>query len=252
MRLTNRRIISMMPLLAVVILFGNSAFAVDGVVEINQACAVNTGCLPGDAPGFPVQINTEYSGSYVLTSDLDITGEPSPPDVTVILVAAPSVTLDMNGFAIRGAVSCAGTPPICDASGTGKGVRATGPRFAIYNGVISGMGSDGVEITGFDSIVERLRLRNNAGDCIAGGQGSIIRNNTMRLCGGNGISAFSASVIEGNSVSFCAGFGINMNDQSSGYVGNVLRANNGSSANPQTSGGLELGPNNCGNSLDCP
>jgi hypothetical protein len=30
------------------------AFAVDGVIEINQTCAVETGCLTGDAAGgFP-------------------------------------------------------------------------------------------------------------------------------------------------------------------------------------------------------
>ncbi len=32
------------------------AWAVDGVLEINQACAVNTGCFAGDTAGFPVII----------------------------------------------------------------------------------------------------------------------------------------------------------------------------------------------------
>jgi hypothetical protein len=29
------------------------ALAVDGVLEINQTCAVQTGCFAGDIPGFP-------------------------------------------------------------------------------------------------------------------------------------------------------------------------------------------------------
>ena len=32
------------------------AQAVDGVLEINQACAANTGCFTGDSAGFPVTI----------------------------------------------------------------------------------------------------------------------------------------------------------------------------------------------------
>ncbi|MDG2051443.1 MAG: hypothetical protein P8M78_14920 [Myxococcota bacterium] len=38
------------------------ALAVDGVLEINQACAVNTGCFSGDAAGLPVTITA--AGSY--------------------------------------------------------------------------------------------------------------------------------------------------------------------------------------------
>ena len=34
------------------------AFAVDGVAEINQTCAVNTGCFAGDFAGFPVTISS--------------------------------------------------------------------------------------------------------------------------------------------------------------------------------------------------
>jgi hypothetical protein len=219
----------------------------DGVLEINQTCAVQTGCFPGDAPGLAVTINEP--GSYRLTSNLEITR----PTVTAIEVGANDVTIDMNGFAIRGPVSCVGTPPQCTASGAGKGVFVNGGnRFAIHNGIISGMGSHGVEILGWESIVERLRLIGNAGDCIKAGQGALVRINTMRLCGGNGIRAFSGSRIEGNHVAFVGSFGINLADQLSGFIGNVLRENNGGGPAPQTFGGLELGPNNCQGSTSCP
>jgi hypothetical protein len=52
--------------------------AVDGVLEINQAC-VSVGCFPGDLAGFPVTISS--TGSYRLTSSLDVTGEGSPQNV---------------------------------------------------------------------------------------------------------------------------------------------------------------------------
>ena len=36
-------------------------FASDGQLEINQACAINTGCFSGDAPGFLVTITAPGS-----------------------------------------------------------------------------------------------------------------------------------------------------------------------------------------------
>ena len=47
------------------------ALAVDGVLEINQACAESTGCFAGDSPGFPVTI--QDPGSYRLTGALVLT-----------------------------------------------------------------------------------------------------------------------------------------------------------------------------------
>jgi hypothetical protein len=53
------------------LLFAAPALASDGVLEINQTCAVETGCLAGDSPGFPVTIST--AGSYRLTGSLNVT-----------------------------------------------------------------------------------------------------------------------------------------------------------------------------------
>ena len=70
------------------------ANAVDGVLEINQTCAVNTGCFAGDTAGFPVTISA--SGSYRLTGNLDLVGTAVP----VIQITADRVTLDLNGFMV--------------------------------------------------------------------------------------------------------------------------------------------------------
>ena len=62
----------LLPLYTLLLLaFAGPALAVDGVVEINQTCAVNTGCFAGDTPGFPVTITV--AGSYRLTSNLSRT-----------------------------------------------------------------------------------------------------------------------------------------------------------------------------------
>ena len=78
----------------------SSAFASDGVVEINQACAA-VGCFAGDAPGWPVEI-TEH-GSYRLTSNLDV-GIPGG----AILLSSDRMTLDLNRFTIG---FCVDLPP---------------------------------------------------------------------------------------------------------------------------------------------
>lgn len=48
----------------IVAMLASPAYAVDGVREINQACAAGPGCFSGDTPGFPVEIH--FLGSYRL------------------------------------------------------------------------------------------------------------------------------------------------------------------------------------------
>ena len=77
------------------------ALAVDGVLEINQTCAL-TGCFSGDAAGFPVTLSE--TGSYRLTGVLTL----SDSDETGILVTADDVSIDLNGFGIQGPNQCTG------------------------------------------------------------------------------------------------------------------------------------------------
>jgi hypothetical protein len=48
------------------------------------------------------------------------------------------------------------------------------------------------------------------------------------------------------------GLAIFVSGNDAGYVGNVLRNNNGGSANPQVTGGTEIGSNFCGTDTICP
>ena len=78
------------------------ALAVDGMLEINQACAVSTGCFSGDAAGLPVTITA--AGSYRLTSNLTVPDE----NTDGIVVSANDISIDLNGFGIIGPVTCSG------------------------------------------------------------------------------------------------------------------------------------------------
>ncbi len=64
------RSLSSLTLLPVCLLTATTALAVDGVLELNQTCAISKGCTRGDDPGFPISIDGGDGRSYRLTSDL--------------------------------------------------------------------------------------------------------------------------------------------------------------------------------------
>ena len=73
-----------------------SLHAGDGRVEINQACAVNTGCFSGDAAGFPVTIDGSAGESYLLTGSLQVPDENTTAiDITS---AADRISIDLGIF----------------------------------------------------------------------------------------------------------------------------------------------------------
>jgi hypothetical protein len=88
-----------------------AAFAVDGVHLNDQATVASSG-------GFPYAIGAP--GSYRLSSNL------SAKNTTAIVITAPEVTLDLNGFIIT-CVSCSGVP----------GIVSTGPMTSILNGTVT-------------------------------------------------------------------------------------------------------------------
>lgn len=133
-----------------------SAAPRDGRWAIDRVC-VPIGCFPGDAPGYPVEIVSP--GSYILTSDLDVSAEPSPTTSTAIFVSAAAVDLDLGGFALRGPVLCTGQPLTCsEASGSGIGVSSSTGAFGLrlHDGSISGFGAYGASLHGDAARLERL------------------------------------------------------------------------------------------------
>jgi parallel beta-helix repeat protein len=216
------------------------ALATDGVVEINQACAVHTGCFSGDTAGLPVTIDGTAGHSYRLTSDLTVPDE----NTDGIVVSTSSVSIDLNGFEIAGPVTCSGNPPgvplTCNpASGTGSGVwRSTGAErgISVKNGSITGMGSYGVRL-GSDAEITNLRVRWNWGTGISVSANSTISGNTVSENGNDGIYAFIASTISGNTTLNNANDGI-FCVQGCSIVGNVAYTN-GDQTNPATDDGIE-------------
>jgi hypothetical protein len=164
--------------------------ASNGVLEINQTCAVQTGCFAGDSVGLPVTIST--GGSYRLTSNLIVPDE----NTDGILLAAADVGIDLNGFSIIRS-GCEDEPDDCTpTSGSGSGVYSQSLLTAghsVKNGGVVGMGSYGIRL-GINSEVRNVRARWNRLDGINARAGAVVSGNSSYENGRDGIAASSASI----------------------------------------------------------
>jgi hypothetical protein len=218
------------------------AFAVDGVIEINQAAVKAGNITPGDTPGFPATLS--LPGSYRFTGNLDVRGETSPEDVTAVTVTSDNVSLDLNGFAIIGPVTCTVNPTNCTPAGQGSGVDTSNTNITVRNGTIRGMGQYGVRSLGQDARVEALQsienraigiflflggraerceASRNGGDGIRMMAGAIAVANEVAQNGVDGIVAPSALIL-GNRISANTTIGLSTTS-TTGYGNNVFIGN---------------------------
>ncbi len=193
-------------LILLLLMLATPALAVDGVLEINQTCAVQTGCFSGDTKGWPVTINGTAGKSYRLTSSLYV------PDrnTTAITITRQNTSVDLNGFEI-GLFACQGFSCL-PLAGTGDGVSAPGVRgVSIRNGSITATGRWGVDL-GDEAEVSNLRVRWNGAGGIRVRDKAQARKNTISNNGvntsTNGLHAESFALIVGNVVSGSSGAGI--------------------------------------------
>jgi hypothetical protein len=244
-----------------------TAWATDGVAEINHTCAVQTGCFAGDAAGYPVYIDGQAGRSYRLTSDLIV------PNVNThgILINTGDIGIDLNNFAITGA-GCVGAVSNCTPSpaGTGSGIArnsALNRGTSVKNGAITGMGSRGVFL-GDQAEITNLRVRWNGLDGINTSTGSTVTGNTVFQNGRHGINVFNGATVSGNNATANIGDGIQAN---AGCLvqRNIMRSNDGfglslgsdsayrenviNNNTPGTvTGGVNMLANSCNGTATCP
>jgi hypothetical protein len=172
-------------------------------VEINQDCAVNTGCLAGDTAGYPVTISTP--GSYRLGGNLTSANE----DTTFIEISTSGVTLDLNGFGLFGAVACYNTDSdiaCTPAGGTGNGVHVTAAtvpysyhNIIIKNGVIQGMGNNGVDCENFCRLQD-LSVAQSGNNGIDSNRPGLIEGCTVQLSNMDGINVSGGTIRDSQSL----------------------------------------------------
>lgn len=135
------------------------------------------------------------------------------------------------------------------------GIYASGATISGNN--VSQNNRNGIDTRGEGSTITGNTSTGNHGHGMNAGYGSTVSGNTVRGNGGDGIidsegtfNTGGGSII-GNTLQANSGFGLNLKTDT-GYANNVITQNNGGNANPQTSGGIEIGTNLCGTDTTCP
>jgi parallel beta-helix repeat protein len=148
--------------------------------------ALNTTNTPGDATA---KFVITQPGSYYLTANLDAG---ATNGVSAIRIAANDVTIDLNGFVVRGAGS--NTAPLILVVGSGAGTNKG--NVTIRNGTLRDSGGDG--LNALTNSAENIRLydivsRSNLGSGFVLTNRSFVQNCTAQNNGNLGFNATSAS-----------------------------------------------------------
>jgi len=149
-----------------------SAFAVDGVVLINQATVTSAG-------GFPYVIATP--GSYKLSGNLNV-----PAGKDGIQIHSSDVSLDLNGFTIAGA----------ETTGPGFGIASPSQNITLRNGAITNF-SVGVFATG-SGMLDGIHAGSNGTGIVVmdcSGQSTFFSAAALAACTAGGYSSSSTGFI---------------------------------------------------------
>jgi hypothetical protein len=185
---------SLLACVLVAALTAPAARALDGRYELSHLCATVTGCVQGDAPGYPITLTLPATAGYVLTSELVV------PDAntSAIVISTNDVHIDMNGFRIVRAGCENATATCAPASGTGDGIGVddfTLRRGAsVSNGNVVGMGRYGLAL-GPQARVTHVQARWNRLTGIALNEDGRVHRVRSIENGGNGISVLSGSTV---------------------------------------------------------
>jgi hypothetical protein len=147
-------------------------------IAIDQNKALAGGITAGDIPGYPITIS--QPGSYKLTGNLTV-----PADEFGILILAENVTLDLNGYTVRGPMNCTRTVSTKEVSCPYYNVNAVGnlatqKDVVVRNGMVRGFASNGVWLQQSGTVDEvHAEMNGDGGINVSAGlvSRSVARNN---------------------------------------------------------------------------
>ena len=149
------------------------------LTEVEPRIAINSTNTPGDADSV---FKITKPGSYYLVAD--VSGPTGKSAIEVDFNTAPDVTIDLNGFTLRGAV------------GSLYGISTSGfGHIEVSNGSITGFGQNGMLLDCRDYRVERVSFTNCLHGLVAGGQGSV-SDCFFREIGGDALFSVSVAHVE--------------------------------------------------------
>jgi hypothetical protein len=140
-------------------------------------------------------------------------------------------------------------------SNCAQGGISSGTGSLISDNAVSVNGGPGIQLA--TGVVRDNSVRGSVFFGIYVSSNATVVNNTVsqtQSSGGNpgiGISVGDTSTVAGNTLTSNQGLGLSLSPFS-GFHGNVISGNNGIGNTPQTSGGIQIGPNLCGTDTTCP
>lgn len=242
------------------------------VSTATTAVQVSTGAVTLDLNGFEISCNAP--GSFCLVSGSEGYGvdASSQNDVTVrngkitgralfgiyagnrARVEHISV-VNVGGQGISGIV--VGSESIVTdnaAAGNGGSGISTGDYCTITNNRVQGNGSGGIAAAANSTAKDNIAAENQGFGISMAASGTIVNNTVFGNVSG-GVLAQGGATLIGNTVHDNVGPGFTLNSLA-GYANNVLTSNNGnafgSNANPEVTGGIQIGTNVCGSDTVCP
>ncbi|MBC7832929.1 MAG: right-handed parallel beta-helix repeat-containing protein [Hyphomicrobium sp.] len=189
-----------------------AACSAQAQISIDQNKALAGSVTPGDTPGFPVVLSV--SGAYKLTGNLVV-----PASTDGVFVAAPNITIDLNGFSIVGPVVCSGSAAAlaCAGAKEGSGIGGySGMHGAtVRNGTVRGFGAQGVSLDR-GATIERVTAISNAGYGFALYDNGSISNSMASDNGADGMLLQSGGTIVNSRAHNNKGTGFTSNSYDSG------------------------------------
>lgn len=141
---------------------------------------INSTTAPGDSGSVYI---ISQPGSYYLAGNLNGAGGKNG-----ITINADNVTVDLNGFALIGAL------------GSSDGIHSIKNNVGVRNGTIRSWGGDGVFLVGENQTMERLRLSDNIGDGVDANGNCVITN-----CAAHNNTNAGISFVHGTATGCAAG-----------------------------------------------
>lgn len=173
---------------------GAPAPTMKSLSQIEARTPIGATTTPGSTVGGLVSVYTiSQPGSYYLTGDVMV-----PNGTNGIIITAPDVSIDLNGFRIVGA---------SDSLAGVISPQVSGVRSAVRNGSVTGT-AGGVLLSPEGSSVRDVRVSDIRGSGIVVGPGGIVDGCHATGCVAVGIGGGRGSVITRSTASGCVNGGI--------------------------------------------
>ncbi len=167
----------------------SAAFAADGQILFDHDKVMAGGITPGDGPGYPATLSVP--GSYKLTGNLK-----PPSNRDGVIADGVEITIDLNGFRIDG------------TNVANNGIVGKQRNLTVRNGTVQRFKVRGLDVKGFGSIIEDMRISENGEGIVASGDYVRILDSSLINTADSAVVCILSCHIHGNYIAQTGGSGV--------------------------------------------